>query len=141
MGWNIPPWSAARSRVMGNADIYLASYMAMSTQETNIWALKKDISIKHLLLLLVERLGQDAFEIADPAQSDARAISVNKPGEFGLSAYLYTYGQDEERYGVHLEYPASEDANLSDTEAIYENLSFDRLADTLATHLDIVGTR
>ena len=44
----------------------------------NIWSLDKDQSIKHVLLLLVEQLGQDAFSIEDRIETDRCAIYLRQ---------------------------------------------------------------
>ena len=101
----------------------------------NIWALGKDLSIKHLLLLLTESLGQQSFAIRDEGELDAMSIRIYKPDEIDMSAYLYTYGQDEERYGVHLEYPPLAETAMSKSIEMQENLDFEQLLAVLQVHL------
>lgn len=101
----------------------------------NIWSMNKDQSIKHLLLLLTEQLGIDAFHIDERLATDAKAVYIRHRRESDLKAYLYTVGQTNDRYGVHLEYPYS-----SDAEWIYEateNIPLTTLVDILAAHLDV----
>lgn len=101
----------------------------------NIWSMKKHQSIKHLLLLLNEQLGQGAFVIDDQTDTSARSIYVRHTEDGDVSAYLYTVGQDFERYGVHLEYPHS-----PETQWVFEameNLSLGSLVEVLAAHFDI----
>lgn len=105
---------------------------------TNIWALQKDESIKLLLLLLSEKLGPDSFIIAENQTLDGRAIRLSKAGDPSVSAYLYTYGQEEGRYGVHLELPIHDEADISNTMEIYERLNLERLADMLCVHFDVI---
>ncbi|MAD43474.1 MAG: hypothetical protein CMI02_08450 [Oceanospirillaceae bacterium] len=101
----------------------------------NIWSLDKDQSIKHVLLLLVEQLGQDAFSIEDRIETDRCAIYLRQPDEPDVRAYLYTLGQDEEHYGVHLEYPLLSEANpVYDA---FENVSLPSLAEILAVHFGV----
>ncbi|MBI1423270.1 MAG: hypothetical protein GC149_07380 [Gammaproteobacteria bacterium] len=101
----------------------------------NIWALDKDISIKHVLLLLQEGLGVAQFCISTDAELDAMAVRIYRPGEEGMSAYLYTYGQQAERYGVHLEYPALPESAMSKNIEMQEDLNFDQLLAVLQVHL------
>jgi hypothetical protein len=101
----------------------------------NIWALDKDLRIKHLLLLLSDRLGAQGFAISTKPQLDAMSVRIFKPGEADLSAYLYTHGQDEERYGVHLEYPVIAEISLSKSIEMQEGLDFEQLVDVLQVHL------
>jgi hypothetical protein len=101
----------------------------------NIWALDKDLSIKHLLLLLSECLGAKSFCISADAELDTMAIRIYKPGEVDMSAYLYTYGQDAERYGVHLEYPPLIETAASKTIEMQEDLDLEQLVAVLQVHL------
>ena len=102
---------------------------------TNIWAMEKDQSIKHLLLLLTELLGKDAFVIDNRIVTDDRAVYLCQANETDMRAYLYTLGQDEGHYGVHLEYPDCSEANpIYDA---FENLTLRVLVDLLAIHFDI----
>ena len=101
----------------------------------NIWALDKDLRIKHLLLLLSERLGAQSFDIDDASTLDTMAIRICKSDEKEMSAYLYTYGQDAERYGVHLEYPLLVETAASKTIEMQEDLDFEQLVAVLQVHL------
>jgi len=101
----------------------------------NIWALDKDLSIKHLLLLLSECLGGKSFCISRDVELDPMSIRIYKPGEVDMSAYLYTYGQDAERYGVHLEYPLLAETAASKTIEMQEDLDFEQLVAVLQVHL------
>ena len=102
---------------------------------TNIWALNKDDSIKHLLLLLAQTFGQDAFTLI-PASEDEKAVRLIKTGDHDLSVYIYTYGQIEEHYGVHLEYPDIQETSLSSTLDIYDNVSYETLCGLVESHLN-----
>jgi hypothetical protein len=101
----------------------------------NIWALDKDFRIKHLLLLLSERLGPQSFEICVTSTTDPMSVRIYKPDEQDMSAYLYTYGQDAERYGVHLEYPLLLETAASKTIEMQEDLDFEQLVAVLQVHL------
>lgn len=101
----------------------------------NIWALDKDISIKHLLLLLSDCIGSQRFVISLEPALDDMAIRIHKPDEPDISAYLYTYGQDEAHYGVHLEFPLLTATETGKTVEMQEDLDFDQLVDVLQVHL------
>ncbi len=101
----------------------------------NIWALKKDIVIKHLLLLLVQSFGEDAFELIVEKEVD-KAVRLIKQGDNSLSVYIYSYGQNPDCYGVHLEYPDLKETSLNNTLDIYDNVDYMTLCDLLQTHLD-----
>lgn len=101
----------------------------------NIWAIDKDVSIKHVLLLLHNHLGEGAFALDHGSSVDAKAIYLTHPEDPGFRAYLFTNGQDAERYGLHLEYPESVvNSNLIDA---YENLKLIPLLNILAVHFDV----
>lgn len=101
----------------------------------NIWALDKDPGIKHVLLLLTDCLSTQGFRICDEPGLDPMAIRIYKPDEIEMSAYLYTYGQDEERYGVHLEYPEHAGTPAGKTIEMQEGLDFEQLLAVLQVHL------
>lgn len=101
----------------------------------NIWALKKDVSIQHILILLLEQLGSESFVVNEETQTDYCSVIIHHPKDKSLSAFLFTYGQDDDRYGVHLEYPPSlANGNLYDA---LENLTVKSLTEALAVHFDV----
>jgi AAA+ ATPase superfamily predicted ATPase len=107
------------------------------TANVNIWAIEKDNSIKLLLLLLTDALSSDDFQISDNKQLDSRSVRIfNKDDEL-MSAYVYTYGQMENRYGLHLEFPFHDELDISSSMDIYEALSFKSLVELLCVHFDL----
>ena len=98
---------------------------------TNIWALDKHESIKHLLLMLEHHFASNSYVIDTNTPTDPCAIFLCHRNEPGMRAYLYTLGQGVERYGVQLEFPSS--AIALET---YENLTFNYLTEILGVHLD-----
>ena len=98
----------------------------------NIWASKKDISIKHLLLMLAEQFHQGSYEIVECAMDDERAIRLANPAATSVQLYIFTYG-------VHIEYPNLQETNYSDTMEIRENVSFERLLSIMTTNLEITA--
>lgn len=103
----------------------------------NIWAADKDISIKHLLLLLNDIFQPDSFEIVVSEDDDARAVRLKNPQSPNTQLYIFTYGQEQERYGLHIEFPNLEETNYSDTLEIYENVTFESLVRIIATNLNL----
>ena len=103
----------------------------------NIWSLDKDISIKHLLLMLRQSLSDELYEIVI-GEETSKAIRLRNKNDNSLSVYIYTYGQDEERYGVHLEYPELDESNVNNTLEIYENLKYSSLSQVIKTHLNLI---
>jgi len=101
----------------------------------NVWALQKDQSIKHVLVLLQTHLGSHQFLVEDSSTLDTRAVFLQHRDDPDYRAYLYTLGQEPNRYGLHLEYPeAMRNIRLIDA---YENLPLRSLLDILAVHFDI----
>lgn len=107
--------------------------------QCNIWALEKDISIKHLLLMLTHTFGAGILEVMSPVEGHPQSISITSSADQSLYAYIYTYGQATEHYGIHLEFPSSVDSLRYDTTEIIENLTFERMVEILAVHFNIVN--
>lgn len=103
----------------------------------NIWALEKDESIKVLLLLLSDRVGAANLVLSERQELDSRAVRLAKSDDPLVSAYLYTYGQDEGRCGVHLEFPQHDESDISSSLDVYENVAIGTLADMLSVHFDL----
>lgn len=103
----------------------------------NIWAIDKDESIKLLLLLLTQELGANSFAVAENLKLDPRSVRLHKTGEPLICTYIYTYGESAEKYGIHLEFPFHDEADISSSMDIYEGVSFDRLVDLLRTHFNL----
>jgi len=101
----------------------------------NIWALDKDNSIKHLLLLLEQDMGADAFTLPDAENLHYKSIRLGSTRVLA-TAYLYTYGQNREHYGLHLEYTYNQELNSSEQEEMYEDLSYEALLEILIVHFD-----
>ena len=105
-------------------------------EPTNVWALQRDKTIRKLLLLLREQFGERAFAVEYEVDTSQHAIFVRHPEEPELRAYLFTYGQEPNRYGIHLEYVQE---NLVDSlYDVFEGLTCRQLADILASHFNIL---
>lgn len=98
----------------------------------DVWTLQKSPELRAVLLLLQSQLGVDSFE-ADAMPCSDDAIWLAGTSAPFARAYLYTLGQNHERYGVHLEYP-QEVAPLYD---VFENLRLSSLTGILAVHFDV----
>ena len=68
---------------------------------------------------------------------DQRAIRLSNPGVTETQIYVYTYGQEDERYGVHIEYPNHNETNLYDTIESYDGITLSELATILEMKLEI----
>src|SRR5664280_1792965 len=67
----------------------------------NVWAIKKDIPLKLLLLELVHRYGENTLALSNKEQH-FQAIDLCTLNDPALSAYIYTFGQSTGRYGIDL---------------------------------------
>lgn len=103
----------------------------------NAWALNKHESVKLLVLLLQERLGVESLALSPHQGLGSQAIRLASADDPGLTAYLYSYGQREGRYGMHLEYPQHDGPDIGSSQDVYEDLSVDALADMLRVHFDV----
>ncbi len=100
----------------------------------NVWALNKDNAIRRLLHVLLDHFGPDAFGLSRRWEKDESAVGIYQPGEESMLAYIFTYGQDAGRYGLHLEYPAS---NGLGNATMIENIELNHLIGLLEAHFDI----
>lgn len=100
----------------------------------NIWALNKDNSIRRLLLNLTTIFGTGRFALSKRWERDQSAVGIYQPGEESLLAYIFTYGQETGRYGLHLEYPGGTDLSAS---TMVENVELSHLIELLKAHFDI----
>jgi hypothetical protein len=101
----------------------------------NVWAINKDNAIRRLLHVLSERFGSDVFVLSARWEKDESAVGLYLPGEEFLLAYIFTYGQEMGRYGLHLEYPEAQ--NLGATTQMMENLGLNQLVELLQAHFNI----
>lgn len=104
----------------------------------NIWALKKDPSIKHLLLLLNDTFRSGAYQVVNNPIDDQRAVRLCNPTISDTVLYIYTYGQQDDHYGLHIEYPNIQEANYYDTLESLENVTFEQLISIMLMKLDIL---
>jgi hypothetical protein len=109
----------------------------MENPGLNIWAADKDISIKHLLLLLTESFAPGSFDIIVSEEDAPRAVRLKNPASPRTQLYIFTYGQEEGRYGVHIEFPNLQETNYSDTLEILENVSYESLVNIMINNLDL----
>lgn len=107
----------------------------MVSDRMNVWALNKDNAIRRLLLALADHFGPDAFALSKRWDKDTKAVGIFQPGEESMLAYIFTHGQEDGKYGLHLEYPGA-DASAASTQ-MAENMDLDRLIGLLDTHFDI----
>ncbi|MFO1368303.1 MAG: hypothetical protein U1F46_04840 [Marinagarivorans sp.] len=105
------------------------------TPAVNVWALKKDPNIKSMLLRLQGHLGADRFIIEEDDDLHACGVFLCHTQNADFRAFIFTFGQKPNRYGIHLEYP-----DLVTTGGLFEaheNISLKSLVEMLAVHFDI----
>ncbi len=110
----------------------------MSGKTKNIWSLDKDPSIKALLLLLQHEVGPSGFMLLDEDKLNNKAvriISPNNPGE--ASAYLYSYAQRKEHYGLDLEFPFLIETQADDQSIRLNDLSDEEVLEKVIDHLEL----
>jgi hypothetical protein len=106
-----------------------------SSDLINIWSLEKDPAIKSLLVQLQSHLGENKFIIEENNHLNHHSIFLHHTQHWDVRAFIFTFGQQPDHYGIHLEYPIVQSAgNLID---IHENISFKSLVSILAVHFDI----
>lgn len=103
----------------------------------NIWSLHKHRNIKLLLLTLQHQLTFNSFCIEYSENNDFESVFLFKKNQPLLRAYIFTYGQDPDKYGIHLEYPQFEETSFSNAIQAYEGYSLDQVVDTLVMHFEI----
>lgn len=87
--------------------------------------------------MLAEQFQPGSYQIIESPIDDDRAIRLVNPNATGAQLYVFTYGQEEGCYGVHIEYPDLQETNYSDTIEIHENLSFSSLVNIMTINLEI----
>ncbi len=98
----------------------------------NVWALDKEMRIKHFLLEVIHRYGKNHFSIHElPEQY--RAIGIFESNKPELSAYVFTFAQDTDKYGIDLYYPVVQHNIVGEN----ENLSLEQLFSIFSIHFDL----
>jgi len=105
----------------------------------NIWSLDKDRKIKFLLFKAQKQLGKESFHIEseDNNDKDLYSIRLIKADQNDVRAFIYTYGQLNDLYGIHLEYPRFHENEFSEPGQLYEDLTLQQIINTLATHFEV----
>jgi hypothetical protein len=103
----------------------------------NTWSLVKHKSIKMLLLMLQSKLGSESFCIDHDEKSHFYAITLYNPDRPEVRSYIFSYGQQCNHYGVHLEFPMNTENELNNSIQVYENVSIDQTIKMLASHFEV----
>ncbi len=110
----------------------------MTATIKNIWTLNKDPSIKSLLILLQHEIGPENFSLLNEAELNEKAVRIiYPPTQVNLSAYIYSYAQRENHYGVDLEFPYLISAYADDQSIRLEELTAEQVLQRVITHLKI----
>ena len=98
----------------------------------NIWAINKELRIKHFLIELVHRHGENTFSLREhPDQFQAVEIYLSVQPD--LRAYIYTFAQSYEKYAIDLIFPIAENNIIGES----ENLNLEQLFSILQIHFEL----
>lgn len=64
-------------------------------------------------------------------------VSLVKPDQPEVRAYVYIYGQLKDIYGIHLEYPFNTENEYSNSSPFYEDLTLKQVIKILTSHFDV----
>jgi len=104
----------------------------------NIWRLDKDPLIKAVLLMLAEKTGTDSFIIIEPDKLNNRAVRIASGcSPELLSAYIYTYAQREQHFGLDLEFPYLIETRADDQTIRLNDLDVSQVFEKVSEHLEI----
>lgn len=105
----------------------------------DLWRLQKDPALKSLLLRLQERVGSDAFLLLDEEGLSNQAVRITtKESCRVLAAYIFTYSQKPQHYGLDLEFPYLIETRADDQTIFLENLRQGEVIEHLIQHLEMV---
>lgn len=111
----------------------------MNAMTKNIWALNKDPAIKVILLMLQHKLGPDTFLLLDEERLNDKAIRIATDAtRHELSAYVYSYAQSKERYGLDLEFPYLIETHADDQSIRLNDLTAEEVLERVIEHLEMV---
>lgn len=109
---------------------------ARSSIEMNIWALPKAVELRLLLLTLRETAGIGRLILDCDDDTNRQALLLCDAQIEGLSAYLFTYGQSKERYGLQLNYPGLMNGTLPPY-GLMEELTLQQVIEQLCMHFEL----
>jgi hypothetical protein len=102
----------------------------------NIWALPKATELRLVLLTLKESVGIGRLILDCAENSNRQALLLCDAQIEGLSAYLFTFGQSMERYGLQLNYPSLSAGSFPPYEPM-EELTLKQVIDQLCMHFEL----
>lgn len=98
----------------------------------NVWAIDKELRIKHFLIELVHRYGENTFSLREHPEQ-FQAVEIHLAERSDLSAYIYTFAQSFDQYAVDLLYPYTEHNIIGEN----ENLNLEQLFSLLVIHFEL----
>lgn len=102
----------------------------------NIWALPKATELRLVLLTLRESVDIGRLFLEGVEDNNRQALLLCDSQIEGLSAYLFTYGQSRERYGLQLNYPGLPAGTLPPYEPM-EELTLGQVIEQLCMHFEL----
>ncbi len=96
----------------------------------NVWAIDKDMPLKVLLLELVHRFGEHSLAL-NTQETHSQAVELSSLSDPHLAAYVYTFAQIPDRYGIDLKYPIAQHNIIGE----HENLPLENIIGIISAHL------
>lgn len=110
----------------------------MTETVKNIWRLDKDPTIKSILILLQHEVGPDNFRLLNESELNEKAVRIIYPStQRDLSAYIYSYAQRIDHYGLDLEFPYLIETAANDQSIRLDNLTAQEVIEKIIEHLQI----
>ncbi|WP_020157414.1 MULTISPECIES: hypothetical protein [Methylobacter] len=104
----------------------------------NIWSLNKDPAIKAILIMLQHEVGPNGFMLLDESLLNEKAVRIiYPPTRRELSAYVYSYAQRENHYGLDLEFPYLIETRADDQSIRLNDLTAEEVLKKMIDHLGI----
>lgn len=96
----------------------------------NVWAIKKDLPLKVLLIEWQHRYGENSLAL-NLQEQNFQAIELIAITDTKLRAYVYTFAQQAQHYGIDLKYPLAVHNIIGEN----ENQTLEQIIAILQTHL------
>jgi len=110
----------------------------MKTAIKNLWGLAKAPEIKSLLITLQHETSPGVFALLDEESLSDQAVRIVSPAtQHELSAYIYSYAQREEHYGLDLEFPYLIETRADDQTIRMNDLTAQEVIEKVIDHLEL----
>lgn len=88
--------------------------------------------------MLQHEVGPNSFMLLDEEQLNEKAVRVISPrNQNEVSAYIYSYAQNKERYGLDLEFPYLIETRADDQSIRLNDLTAEDVIEKLIDHLEL----